>query len=304
MENESGYLPLQQPGAGYNVPGAVNYGSQQTPASGGGGSGTAQAAKVYDLPDPETGVWSGHKARYPHVSTLPLFEKNKLSPLYDQIFQQNIGNCYLGAALAAMANTNAGRRQIIRMITPHRGAITTICKKYEAFSKNPPEQRLKSCRWFTVAFKDNLVDVSNVLYHDDSTPPNLMYMTTPGADDRALWGAIIEVAYAKMKGGYDKITASSTTVEQFLDEFSAMQWEFLLPATDKAAIKKACKSADKRATFIATKERGTKILISFHGYAVLSMSDTKVKLWDPLHGKAEIKFKDLLTEVQAVIRSS
>ena len=104
-----------------------------------------------------------------------------------------------------MANTSAGRGQITSMIRPRNGAITTICKKYDAENVRGPEQRLKSNRWFTVAFKQQSVDVSDVLYHDDSDKnPNLIYMTTP-IRDRALWGAIVEVAFARLKAGYDKI---------------------------------------------------------------------------------------------------
>jgi hypothetical protein len=313
MESDPGYSPLQQPGAGYGTPGtasgAATYLAQQAPASsyapqqgqsGGGGSGAAQATKTYNLPDPEKD-WSDNLARYPHVSRLPLYEKGK-APKYDQILQQGIPNCYLAATLAAMANTEAGRKRITTMIAPKKGAITTICKKYDLNSVGP-EERLKSDRWFTVAFKGKTVDVSDVLYHDDSDrDPNLRYMTTPKGD-RALWGAIIEVAYAKLKGGYDKIGAvSGNTLTQFLDEFSPVKWTILDPADDKA--KAACKSAGKRAAFVATRETGTKILTRWHGYAVLSMSGTKVKLWDPLQGKAkEIEFKDLVTDVQAVIGS-
>lgn len=315
MANDDDYNALQQPGTGYSAPGtasgAATYVAQQAPASpyapqqrqasGGGGSGAAQAAKTYHLPDPETN-WSSNLARYPQVSTLPLYEKSKAPPNYDQILQQSIANCYLAATLAAMANTGAGRKRITEMITTTKGAITTICKKYDLQSVGP-EKRLKSDRWFTVTFKGKSVDVSDVLYHDDSDSyPNLRYMTTPNGD-RALWGAIIEVAYAKLKGGYNKISASVNPLTQFLDEFSAVKWTILGPANGKA--KAACKSAGNRAAFIATREVGTKILTPWHGYAVLGMSGTKVKLWDPLTGKAkEIEFKDLLTEIQAVIESS
>jgi hypothetical protein len=324
MASESGYLPLQQPGAGYNTPGAAagtaNYSAQQapalqyaqqsSPASGGGGSGAAQATKTYTLPDAETQIWSRSKNRWPRVSNLPLYEidkkNNTVPPRYDQILQQNIGNCYVAATLAAMANTDAGRRQITGMITPHKGAITTTCKKFKNDNTVGPQEQLKSNRWFSVSFKNTSIDVSDVLYHDDSDrDPNLIYMTTPGEKDRALWGAIIEVAYAKLKGGYDKIGGSQNTVNQFLAEFSAVKWTILDPANDRAAIKKACRSAGKRPAFIASKTEGTKTLSPFHGYAVLGMSGTKVSLWDPMQGKVKkIEFKDLLTEVQAVIGSS
>lgn len=125
-------------------------------------------------------------------------------------------------------------------------------------------------------------------------------------DRIALWSAIIEVAYSKLKCGYEKINGfSGPLVNPFLDEYSAVKWTILDPANNKAAIKKACKRAGKRAAFIATRSAGTKILTFWHGYAVLGMSGAKVELWDSLQGKAkEIEFKDLLTEVQAVIALS
>lgn len=87
MDSGSDYLPLQQPGPGYG-PGAgsgaaANYLTQQSPApayapgqgSGGGAAATAPKTTPYVLPDPETGPWSGHKGRVPHVSRLPLYIK-------------------------------------------------------------------------------------------------------------------------------------------------------------------------------------------------------------------------------------
>lgn len=260
-----------------------------------------QPTKTYSLPDPET-FYTQNKARYPRVSKLPLYEK---PPDYDQVLQRGIPNCYLAATLAAMANTNDGRGQIAQMIRLQKGAVITICKKYDSQGVQP-EERLQSDRWFTVAFKRKSVEVSDVLYHNDSdSSPNLVYMTTP-YPDKALWGAIIEVAYAKLKGGYDNISASTDTaaVNSFLDEFSAVKWDILDPANDKA-IKERCKSAGKRAVFIATRSTNTKILTPWHGYAVLGMEGTTVKLWDPLEGKSEmIEFKDLLAEVQGVISAT
>ena len=306
------YGPFQQPDDGYLTQGqqpGAGYGQQQSPASpyaagapGGGVGSGAQPTKTYNLPDPET-AWSSNLARYPRVSTLPLYVNDKASPKHDQVLQQLIANCYLAATLAAMANTAAGRQRITKMITAQKGAITTICKKYDMQSVGA-EERINSNRWFTVAFKAGNVDVSDVLYHDNSDrDPHLRYMTTPKVD-KALWGAIIEVAYASLKGSYDKISASKsggTTLNQFLEDFLAMEWSILDPSSDK--IKPACKNADKRAAFIATKIAGTKILTAWHGFAVLGMSGaTKVKLWDPLKGKGQqIEFKDLLTEVQAVV---
>src|SRR4029077_16151324 len=103
-------------------------------------------------------------------------------PKHDQVQQQFIPNCYLAATLAAMANTANGRKRITNMITAQKGAITTICRKYDLQSVGA-EERINSDRWFTVAFKGTNVDVSDVLYHDDSEHnAHLRYMTTPKSD--------------------------------------------------------------------------------------------------------------------------
>jgi hypothetical protein len=81
-----------------------------------------------------------------------------------------------------MANTANGRKRITNMITAQKGAITTICRKYDLQSVGA-EERINSDRWFTVAFKGTNVDVSDVLYHDDSEHnAHLRYMTTPKSD--------------------------------------------------------------------------------------------------------------------------
>ena len=275
-------------------------------ASGGGGGGsgatTQAAAKEYKLPDAETN-WTSHLARFPHASSLPLWlmdDKKEKAPKYNQVFQQGVANCYLAATLAALANTPSGVTHIQKMIAPHVGSITTICKKYDS-GKAEPEQKIKSDRWFTVSFKKSSVDVSNVLYHDDSDrDPNLRYLTTPKTD-RALWGAIIEVAYASLKGGYDNISAGTgaQSLKQFFDEFSTLTWNIVAPAKD-GEIKKACVAAHTRAALIAT-STSAKTLTPWHGYAVLGMSGTKVKLWNPLGVEPEeIGFKEMLAEIQAV----
>lgn len=303
-----GYLAQAQQGGGYGrqqAPGR-SYGPRGQGTSSGGAAPVAQApkAKTYTLPDPET-RWSGHLARYPHVSKLPLYVKGSVSPRYDQVLQQQIANCYLAATLAAMANTATGRAQISKMIVSHTGPMTTTCRKYDSSGPMDPVEHLNSNRWFTVAFNGKTVDVSDVLYHDDSDrDPNLRYMTTPNGD-RALWGAIIEVAYARLKNGYDNISASGdASVNQFLRDFTAAKWSILTPAKDASAIKKACQNATHRAAFIATIQSGAKKLIGWHGYTVLGLRGTVVTLWDPLHAqKVTITLDELLPDIQALVKA-
>jgi hypothetical protein len=316
MESGSDYVPLQQPGLGYGAGGgsgaATNYLAQQSPApayaapgqgTGGGTGGSAPKPVTYLLPDPETAIWSKDKGRVPHVSSLPLYLGK--GPKYSEIRQQNIGNCYVAATLAALANTQNGRKLIRTMITPSKGPITTVCYAWDSDNKKLPQRlELTSERRFKVQFKSASVVVSNVLYHDDSDRnPNLMYLTTPDGD-KALWGAVVEVAYAKLKGGYDNIGGSKVTVNQFLGEFSAVKWAALVPTKDEDAIKKACRNAGSKATFLATKESGsTTTLDPFHGYAVIGMSAAKVRLWDPMAGSVQVTFSQLLADVVAVFRS-
>lgn len=315
MESRSDYLPLQQPGPGYGTNAAsraANYLAHQSPApayaapgqgTGGGAAASAPKATTYLLPDPEKATWSKDKWRVPHVSSLPLYLGK--GPKYSEIRQQNIGNCYVAAILAALANTQSGRDRIRRMITASTGAITTVCYAWDSDNQQLPQRlELKSERRFKVQFKSDSVVVSNVLYHDDSDRnPNLIYLTTPGGD-KALWGAVVEVAYAKLKGGYDNIGGSKVTVNQFLDEFSAVKWTALVPTKDEDAIKKACRNAGSKPTFLATNESGnTTTLDPFHGYAVVGMSAAKVKLWDPMAGTVQVTFSQLLADVVAVFRS-
>ncbi len=310
MSDLENYTALQQTSPGNNNPGTAtgtNYASLQSAGTNpqsahGSGSGAAQATtKTYTLPDAETN-WSSNLARFPVVSKLPLYKK--AAPNYNQIQQQLIANCYLAATLACMANTTVGRAVIKKMINQTNSAITTICKKFDNGNPPGPEMQLKSDRWFTVSFKSQAVYVSDVLYHDDSDrDPNLRYLTTPNGD-KALWGAIIEVAYARFKGSYDNISAGKgLTLDVFYSEFCTLDWDILHPDKDKTAIKKAFTTAGKKPTLIATNIDAKK-LTHWHGYAVLSMSGTKVKLWDPLAAKeVPIEFNDLLTEIQAAVTS-
>ena len=311
MDSGSDYLPLQQPGPSHATgggSGAASYLAQQSPAPAyaapgqgtGGSAASAPKAMTYLLPDPETAIWSKDKGRVPHVSSLPLYLGK--GPKYSEIKQQNLGNCYVAATLAALANTRSGLDRIRKMITPANGPIITVCYAWDSENNKLPQRlELASERRFKVQFKTAKVVVSNVLYHDDSDKnPNLMYLTTPDRD-KALWGAIVEVAYAKLKGGYDNIGGSKVTVNQFLDEFSAVKWTALVPTKDEDAIKKACRNAGSKATFLATKEFGkTTTLDPFHGFAVIGMSGAKVKLWDPMAGSVQVTFSELLADVVAV----
>lgn len=314
MDSGSDYLPLQQPGPGHGTDagsGSASYLTQQSPApayaapgqgAAGGAGGSAPKPVTYLLPDPETAIWSKDKGRVPHVSSLPLYLGK--GPKYSEIRQQNIGNCYVAATLAALANTQHGQQLIRTMVRPSTGPITTVCYAWDSDNKKVPKRlELTSERRFTVRFKSASVVVSNVLYHDDSDRnPNLMYLTTPDRD-KALWGAVVEVAYAKLKGGYDNIGGSTVTVIQFLDEFSAVKWAALVPTKDEGAIKEACRNAGSKATFLATKESGTTTLDPFHGYAVIGMSAAKIRLWDPMAGSVQVTFSQLLADVVAVFRS-
>lgn len=70
-----------------------------------------------------------------------------------------------------------------------------------------PERPKKqsSRRYFTVKLGDKSIEVSPVLYTDESRSPEPVYMSSPS---NALWPCLIEKAYAQMLGDYGKLEGS------------------------------------------------------------------------------------------------
>ena len=101
---------------------------------------------------------------------------------YDDIKQQQIGDCYLMASLAALAKNNP---ELIRQMIKDNGNGT-----------------------YTVRFFEDGKPVFITVDSDVPVQKTLCFSKEKGgisSDDGELWPSIVEKAYAKWQGGYEKI---------------------------------------------------------------------------------------------------
>ena len=109
-------------------------------------------------------------------------------PTVDDVKQRQLGDCYLMAALGAMASTADGKKALKDMVTPDGEAASyTVTFKKKRLFKTISESRTVD-NWFPMG-------------------PRHQYAETggPGPTESPLWPAIIEKAFASWKGSYDDI---------------------------------------------------------------------------------------------------
>ena len=276
-------------GPGYGrVPGSLGLGGGVSPAS----SPSASSPKRLPMPNPagdgKTKVASdmGWKL-FPGKITL------------GQVQQQTLLDCTVGALLAAHAHTEAGRKIIRGMVVEHGVAVETdlsnlpddvqipVDKKEKAGADEKagvPERPKKqaSRRYFTVKLGDKSIEVSPVLYTDESRSPEPVYMSSPS---NALWPCLIEKAYAQMLGDYGKLNAP-------FERNANMIWEDVTGvAPDAFEVAKATDEtilqAAKRATRVPTIAASTEATTSeselqgFHGFVLLGMAANNLQVHDP-----------------------
>ena len=214
------------------------------------------------------------------------------------VHQQTLLDCTVGALLAAFAHTEAGRKKIRGMIDEHGVAVETdlsnlpddvqiaVDKKDKtgAESKNGEPARPKkraSSRYFTVRLGGKSVEVSPVLYTDESRDPEPVYMSSP---NNALWPCLVEKAYAQMLGDYAKLNSpndkNANTIWEEVTGLAPNAFK-VADATD-AEILDAAKRAGHVPT-IAASVMGTTSeseLQGFHGFVLLGTAGKKLQVYD------------------------
>jgi hypothetical protein len=260
------------------------------------------ATRRNKLPAPEQ-QWTSADKIPKRFKSRPLFNKQD-RPAVTDIRQQGIGNCYLAGLLGALANTPNGRARIKRLVTEHPGAIVTEGHEY---SNGKPDKlhSVSADRYFAVDFPGaKSVTVSDVLYADDSDRDwNPIFMDSP---NKVLWPSVIELAYATLHGGYDKIGMAggvdvATCINEVLGKVDYTMLHFpqdrkFRKGADEGKLtskdlRDACARAESRATLAATRKKPAS-LIGNHAYVVLRLSGNSVALYEPLgaktHGRVDL----------------
>ena len=274
------------PGAG-RIPGSLGLGA----GAGAPPSPSASSPKLLPMPNPA----GDGKTKVASDMTWKLFP-GKVA--LGDVQQQTLLDCTVGALLAAHAHTETGRKKIRGMLDEHGGTVETdlshlpddvqiaVDKKDKpgAEAKNGEPARPKkraSSRYFTVRLGAKSVEVSPLLYTDESRDPEPVYMSSP---TNALWPCLVEKAYAQMLGDYAKLNSpndkNANTIWEEVTGLAPNAFK-VADATD-AEILGAAKRANHVPT-IAASIMGTTTesdLQGFHGFVLLGLAEKKLRVYD------------------------
>lgn len=225
-------------------------------------------------------------SRNVHAVTWPLYGAKK-APAHTEVMQSaHLANCPVAAILAALAFTATGRSRLQAMVSETQAATITDVSGLDAdtLSSPPAGMQVRSSRYFTVKLPGGNQEVSDVLYttdHDRNWSP--IYMRDPA--EAAIWSAVIEKALAVQLGSYEQFDASNLSANDFWEKLLGSRPDGFTVTKDTplSQIIGAAKLAPRVPTLGASKDSGTdtRIITEFHGYAVLGVEGSKIKLYDP-----------------------
>jgi hypothetical protein len=244
---------------------------------------TAQPAKTLKMPPPT----NDQDDRDLHEVKWPLYNPAKPQPAFEDIVQApNLANCPVPAILAALAFTQVGRDHIKDMLSekPTTAPVVTDISNVGTLANPPGATTINSSRYFTVKLRSGTVEVSDVLYTNDSARAwSIFYLRDP--TKKSIWASIIEKAIAAEVGSYENIDALNITANDFWEKImrrapNGFSVDANTPLND---IIKAAKASPRVPTIGASKteEKDVKHVAAFHGYAFLGMQGSKIVLFDP-----------------------
>lgn len=263
----------------------------KSPASSGVAAPKAVPTRSTTLPNPDHRWTTQNKVakRFPGRS---LFQ-DRDGPTYEDIHQQGVANCYLAALLAALARTPNGRIRLRKTVTQRSGSIVTVARDYDN-EKPGPERKIPSDRYFEVALSTgDPTIVSDVLYATDSDRDfDPIFMDSP---NKLLWPSVIELAYATLCGGYDKIGSGdgvswARCIQDFLGNIDYIKLNLPQKTWDRRGKAGAMEpgqfddllgSAATKPTIVATGKKPGQ-LFAHHSYAVIQHDKHVTMLYDPL----------------------
>lgn len=233
----------------------------------------AQASvKKFQLPALEQFVSGNHTKNINEIDW-PLYSKKGKEPHLNDVKQGMLLNCPLAAILAALAHTAKGRTHIKKMITEFSNVTTET--KYTGKDGVDGKTVVQGKRYFSVKFNSNKpIKISSVFYTDEQSSPKMIYMTPP---TDVLWPCVIEKAYAKLKGGYNKLGGDP-----------AVYWKDIVGSYKYLNLKKdASPKVTDKEVFLQVKQANIEPMIAslegqYHGFAVKGIGrKSKIVLHDP-----------------------
>ncbi len=258
----------------------------------------AVVATVMPAPTNDSDSRNVHEVPWPlFASKTPAFRDVKQAP--------GLANCPVAAILAALASTATGQTLIKGMVSEGTGTVTTNISKAGDLASPPGGAVVTSSRYYAVKVGGATVTVSDVLYTDDHDRGwSPFYMRDP--QDKSIWASIIEKGLAAQLGSYENIDLLGLSANDFWEKIAGSKPDgFEVKAdTPLSKIIEAAKASVRVPTIGASKADQSSIasISPFHGFAMLGMQDTKLKLYDP--AKAALQFvspTDFRTAFQAVL---
>jgi hypothetical protein len=235
-----------------------------------------------------------------HEVKWPLFSSSKKVPLYTEVKQTAIPNCPVAAILAALASNPAGRAVINRIMVSETAGnvLTDISGLPSGTLTNPPMDTttkpptpitmISSSRYFTVKLNSGSIVVSDVLYTNDGagTSWSLLYLQDPS--EHSIWAGIIEKAVAVRLKSYQSFMDVDLKANDFWEILTGVKPDGFKIENDTPLDKiiAAAKAATTVPTIGASKPDSTdvKVVEEFHGYAILGLQGSNIRLYNP-HGK-------------------
>jgi hypothetical protein len=273
--------PTVPSGRGGALPGPLGRTLWQKQSTASGTGATAQPAKTLLMPPPT----ADKDDRDLHEVKWPLYNPDTKAPAYEDIVQApNLANCPVPSILAALAFTRVGRDQITGMLSEKAASVVTDISNAGKLANPPGGTTINSSRYFTVKLRSGVVEVSDVLYTNDSARDtwSIFYLRDP--TKKSIWASIIEKAIAHEVKSYENIDALNISANAFWEKIMGV-----LPdgfsVQDDTPLKKiidAAQASPRVPTIGASKAEETAVqhVSPFHGYAMLGMQGSRIVLFD------------------------
>lgn len=261
-----------------------------------------QAIKKLKMPSPARDA----KTKLARDVSWPLFKKK--DPDIGDLQQGALHNCPLVSLLAALANTNIGRKHIRKLVMEHKAVTETdLSGVVNELDSTPASKKITTNRYFKVKLGSRSYEVSSVLYTDDADRNwSPIYMGSP---TEVLWPCLIEKAYAKKEGGYGQLDSAFgkglTLNEIWKTVVGSDPQGFKVDDKTKSAEILAAARAAKRIPTVAASKLKLGITggaAAWHGYVVLGVTGSKIKLYDPMKLKNyTFSLKEFSEDFEAVL---